>query len=350
MTDQVARTSSDGLFGSKRIVLIPMSLISGALKPRSVLIATDFSQPSEKALRHSLALARFYGSRFCLAHVVSSLGLTIAGPDAITACEEAALRDAAQLEASLLGTGALTGIPYKFIVRQGELWPELREIMREESTDLLVVGTHGRQGLGKLFLGSVAEQIFRQAGCPVLIFGPRAQPLPLVGSPSRTRTFLFATDFGQGSLRALSQSVAAANHFGAKLIFLNVIPAVSHARTEPRKEQEKAYLAARQRIAELVRKVKLEISPECRVEFESNEPVSERILATAERLQADLIIMGLHPSAQAGVISHFNWTTAYEVICYSSSPVLTVNRAPGEEHYATESLTSDSSVFEAYGS
>ena len=94
-----------------------MSLIAGAPKPRSVLIATDFSQSSEKALRHSLALARFYGSRLCLAHVVSSLGLTMAGPGAIAACEEAVLRDAAQLEASLLGTGTLTGIPYKFIVR-----------------------------------------------------------------------------------------------------------------------------------------------------------------------------------------------------------------------------------------
>ena len=151
-----------------------MSEIAAVLEPRSVLIATDFSLPSEKALRHSLALARFYGSRFCLAHVVSSLGLTMAGPGAIAACEEAVLREAAQLEASLVRTGALTGIQYKFIVRQGELWPELREIIREESTDLLVVGTHGRHGVGKLFFGSVAEQIFRQAGGPKLKTGQPA--------------------------------------------------------------------------------------------------------------------------------------------------------------------------------
>src|SRR5579864_9751678 len=128
-----------------------MSLLAAALKPRSILIATDFSEASEKALRYSLALARFYESKFCLAHVVSSLGLTMAGPEAIAVCEEAVLREAAQLEASLLRTGPLTGIEYKFIVRRGELWPELREIMRQESTDLLVVGTHGRHGLGKLF-------------------------------------------------------------------------------------------------------------------------------------------------------------------------------------------------------
>ena len=70
-----------------------MSLIAAALKPRSILIATDFSEASEKALRYSLALARFYESKFCLAHVVSSLGLTMAGPGAIAACEEAVLRE-----------------------------------------------------------------------------------------------------------------------------------------------------------------------------------------------------------------------------------------------------------------
>ena len=315
-----------------------MSQIAALLEPRSVLIASDFSQPSEKALRHSLALARFYGSRFCLAHVVSSLGLTMAGPEAIGACEEAVLREAAQLEASLVQTGALTGIQYKFIVRQGELWPELREIIREESTDLLVVGTHGRHGVGKLFFGSVAEEIFRQAGCPVLIFGPHSQPLPWVGSPSRARTFLFATDFGQASLHALSQSIAVANHFEAKLVFLNVIPAVPprrfrlHAGTDPGKLQENAYQIALQRVADLARNANLDVRPECRVEFESNKPISEWILETAERLRADLIIMGLHSSAHFGVMSHLNWTTAYDVVCHAGSPVLTVNCASGKGH------------------
>ena len=106
-----------------------MSLIAAALKPRSILIATDFSDASEKALRYSLALARFYESKFCLAHVVSSLGLAMAGPCAIAACEEAVSREAADLEDSLIRTGALTGIQHKFIVRHGELWPELREIV-----------------------------------------------------------------------------------------------------------------------------------------------------------------------------------------------------------------------------
>ena len=104
-------------------------------------------------------------------------------------------------------------------------------------------------------------------------------------------------------------------------------------------------------MAELARRANLDVKPECRVESESNEPISERILETAERLQADLIIMGLHPSAQVGVISHLNWTTAYDVVCHAASPVLTVNGASGKEHYyETESLASGNAALGACGS
>ena len=307
-----------------------MSLIAAALKPRSILMATDFSQHSEKALRHSLALARFYGSRFCLAHVVSSLALTMAGPEAIAACEEAVLREAAQLKASLVRTGALTGIEYKFIVRRGELWPELREIIRQESTDLLVVGTHGRHGVGKLLFGSVAEQIFRQASCPVLTFGPHSDDLPWFGPSSPSRTFLFATDFGPASRHGLPQAIAAANHFGAKLAFLSIVSAArSHTDEGLKNRQADAYLRTLQRLTELADDAGLDLRPEVYAEFESERPVSEKILETADRLRADLIIMGLHGSAHTEVISHLDLATTYDVVCQASSPVLTVNRFSG---------------------
>jgi nucleotide-binding universal stress UspA family protein len=303
-----------------------MSHIEAAPKPRSVLIATDFSEASEKALRHSLALARFYGSRFRLAHVVSSLGLAMAGPGAIAACEEAVLRDATDLEASLIRTGALTGIEHKFIVRRGELWSELREIIREESTDLLVVGTHGRHGIAKLFFGSIAEQIFRQADCPVLTFGPHADGRPWFGTSSTHRTFLFATDFGPASLHGLPQAIAAANQFGAKLSFLSIGPAApSHTDEGLRNYQADARMRTLQRLTELADHAGLDLGPALYAELESGGPVSEKILETADKLRADLIIMGVHDSAYTGIISHLDLATTYDVVCQASSPVLTVN-------------------------
>jgi len=307
-----------------------MSLIAAALKPRSILIATDFSEASEKALHYSLALARFYGSKFCLAHVVSSLGPAMAGPGAIAACEEAVSRDAAELENSLIQTGALTGIQHKFIVRQGELWPELREIIRQESADLLVVGTHGRHGIAKLFFGSSAEQIFRQADCPVLTFGPHTDDRPWFGTSSTRRTFLFATDFGPASLHGLPQAIAAANQFGAKLAYLSIIPAAPSSTDEALTDwQEDARMRTLQRLAELAEDTELDTRPQLYTEFKSARPVSEKILETADKLRADLIIMGLHDSAHTGIISHLDLATTYDVVCQAGRPVLTVNCSSG---------------------
>jgi nucleotide-binding universal stress UspA family protein len=254
----------------------------------------------------------------------------MACPGAIAACEEAVSREAAELEDSLIRSGALNGIQYKFIVRQGELWPELREIIREESTDLLVVGTHGRHGVGKLFFGSVAEQIFRQAGCPVLIFGPHSQQLPWVGSPSRARTFLFATDFGPASLHGLPPAIAAANQLGAKLAFLSIIPAASSSIEESLTDwQEDARMRTLQRLTELADDAELDTKPQLYAEFKSARPVSEQILETAGKLRADLIIMGLHDSAHTGIISHLDLAATYDVVCQAGSPVLTVNCSSG---------------------
>ncbi|MGA2003902.1 MAG: universal stress protein [Terriglobales bacterium] len=303
-----------------------MSLIAAALKPRSILVATDFSEASEKALRYSLALARFYESKFCLAHVVSSLGLTMAGPGAIAACEETVSREAADLKNSLIQAGAFTGIPHKFVVRQGELWPELREIIRQESADLIVVGTHGRHSIAKLFFGSIAERIFRQADRPVLTLGPHTDSRPWFEASSTRRTFLFATDFGHASLHALPQAIAAANQFGAELAFLSIVPAAPFSTDEAQTDwQADARMRTLQRLAELADDARLDTRPELYAEFKSGQPVSEQILETADKLRADLIIMGLHDSAYAGVISHLDLATTYDVICQASSPVLTVS-------------------------
>ncbi len=309
-----------------------MSLVAAPAKPRSVLIATDFSTASEEPLRHALAIARLYRSRFCLAHVVSSLGLTIAGPGAIAACEEAVSRDAAHLRDFLIRTGALNGVEHKFIVRQGEIWPELQEVIRQQFIDLLVIGTHGRRGVGKLFFGSVAECILREADCPVLTIGPHSYKDPWIGSSYRDRTFLFATDFGQASLLGLSQAIATANQFGAKLAFLSVIPAVPpsecrgwHTAEDLSKFQENARRLTIARLSEVTKDAMFDVRPEFHAEFASTEPVSERILEAAERHSADLIITGLRHSAPTGLTSRLDEATAYDIVCHSCCPVLTIN-------------------------
>ena len=300
---------------------------------KSILIATDFSQASEKPLCHALAIARCYGAKFYLAHVVSSLGFTLAGPGALAAVEDAVCRDAAHLEDDLVRSGALSGLQHQVVIRQGEVWPELEAIIRQEKVDLVVVGTHGRHGMGKLLLGSVAEEIFRQADCPVLTVGPYAYEQPRIGTPRADRSLLLATDFGDASIHALRYAISFANQFEAKLVLLNVIPSIpmpaDPLRATPSyvaQRQETARKARLRWLEELTRNATLEVRPEFRAEFESASSVSEKILEAAGRPGVDLIIMGLHRSTHIETACHMPRTTAYEVVCRAGCPVLTVRR------------------------
>jgi nucleotide-binding universal stress UspA family protein len=306
---------------------------------KSVLIATDFSEASENPLRYALAIARHYGAKFYLAHVVSGLGFTLAGPPAAAAATEVAWRDARRLEDELVRRGALVGLHHKVIICQGDVWEELKGVIGQEHVDLVVIGTHGHRGLGKLLLGSVAEKIFRQGDCPILTVGPSC-PSSFQGAPFEStrpvRPFLFATDFGEASLHALPYAIALANHFMARLMLIHVLPTVPlpesthrYAADDVMEMREDARISSIRRMEEVVlHSAEPAIKPEFLVKF---GPASVQILQTAKKFDVDTIIMGLRRSAHAGTATHLPWTTAYEVVCGAGCPVLTLRNGNSEE-------------------
>jgi nucleotide-binding universal stress UspA family protein len=328
-TGNIKRTSfhaQPDWFWARQRKAVPMSpsyVGTGVgVRLKSVLLATDFSEASQKPLHHALAIARHYGAKFYLAHVVSSPGFAIAGPPVLELASEAATRDLQQLEHDLLENGSLAGIEHEFILCEGAVWEELQSIISQNQIELLVLGTHGRRGIGKMLLGSVAENAFRHADCLVLTVGPHSYPLPF----SRTSPqFLFATDFGEGSLHALPYAISLANHFGAKLVLLHVVPTAttpenpSHSIPAMR---DAARMARLRQLEELVRgEQEMEFPPEFIVHF--GLP-AERILQVALELKADLIFLGLRGSTQIAIASRVPWATAYEVVCNAGCPVLTV--------------------------
>ncbi len=307
---------------------------NGDIHLKSVLIATDFSIASEKAVRHALAIARHYGAKLYLTHVVSSLGFTLVGPEAVNTVTDTVCREAHQLEDHLVQSGALAGLPHEIIVRQGNVWKELDKIVRQKQVELIVIGTHARRGLGKLLLGSVAEHIFRHSECLVLTVGPGSLKDSPVDGTRAVRPFLFATDFSKSSLRALPYAISSANHFGTRLVLLHVLPAVPmpedlHRPTadDVMRTRESARMAGLQRLEELtLQNAKLAFKPEFLVEFGSP---SEKILQAANRLKADAIFLGLHRSTHIDTKSHMPWATAYEVACDAGCSVLTVRDGRG---------------------
>jgi nucleotide-binding universal stress UspA family protein len=161
------------------------------LKLDNILVATDLSSASEMALLHAISIARRHDAKLLVVHVSSSQS-------------EGALMDAWRaVQTKILGhfiAGRLTDVRHELLVKSGDVWTVLAGLIAEYGIDIVVVGTRGRTGVWKLLLGSVAERIFRQSPCPVLIVGPSVSGLHPESSPQR---ILVPTGFAPQSLCAV---------------------------------------------------------------------------------------------------------------------------------------------------
>jgi len=294
-------------------------------------MATDLSPASVKPLHHALAIARHYRAKLYVAHVVSSVPYLMAGPEALELGCDGASVDMQQLQRDLLHDGSLNGLDHEFILRRGCVWEELRAAIFEKQIDLVVVGTHGLRGLEKVLLGSVAEEVFRQADCPVLTVGPHSYREGRIEFTGETRTYVFATDFSEASLGALPHAVSFAGRTKARLIVVHVVPAAPipqipgwYSASESMLMRENARMACVRRLDRLVpRDQEVPVEIEFAVQF--GIP-SEKIMQIALNRGADLIILGLRCPSLVSTVSHMPWATAYEVVCGAGCPVLTVRQ------------------------
>jgi len=296
---------------------------------QNVLFATDFSPTSEAALPYATAICRHFGSTLHLAHVMSDSGLLMmsGGVDYIsmgTIYEDAHTEAKEKLEAIAMRLGE---IPHRCHVRHGQVWKNLEEVVGDHKIDLIVVGTNGRGGFGKLLLGSVAEDVLRHAICPVLTVGPRVAGRARLAVPQgRARDvapvdlelheILFATNFGRSAARAARAAVRLAEEFHARLTLLHVIEDYTDLSSRPGPMEDG--LARLQRL--IPENAALQYAPERALEFGS---ASENILRLASEREADMIVLGARASIEVGS-THLPWSTTHHVLAHAHCPVLTV--------------------------
>jgi nucleotide-binding universal stress UspA family protein len=294
-----------------------MAVLDGQAKLalHNILFATDFSASSDTALRYAVAIARRYDSHLHVSHVIRPDTYQLVPPEATTLVLSQARRYAEQEMGNLLISGRLRDIPHQVLLGEGELWPVLSGILSEHEIDLIVVGTHGRTGVRKLLLGSVAEEIFRLSSCPVLTVGPHVAGQ--VPEEAELRHILYATDFTAASERAAAFAFSLAQEHQAHLTLMHAVGDTTSG-SPHNAALIKEFFVTRLR-ALLPRGAELWCEPEFAVQFDK---ASHGILAVAAEKSVDLIVLGV--GRTANFPGHLPPATAYEVVCQSLCPVLTV--------------------------
>jgi nucleotide-binding universal stress UspA family protein len=144
--------------------------VSGMTLPKTILVPTDFGTGSDHALAYAADLAKALGSELVVMHAYEIPmigfpdGAIIATPDLATRVSESAQIG---LNKSI-ETIASSGLPVRALLKQGPTWRTIVETATEVGAGMIVMGTHGRHGLPRALLGSVAEKVVRSAHCPVL--------------------------------------------------------------------------------------------------------------------------------------------------------------------------------------
>jgi nucleotide-binding universal stress UspA family protein len=289
---------------------------------QNILVATDFSRCAESALQHAIALAHRYGSKL---YTVTVLPHTPFVEASDTDPEE--LRRTAENKLRKLATSEVfPGIQHEELIEEGEAARVLSDIVQEHHIDLMVLGTEGRTGIEKFLLGSVAEEIFRTATCPVLTVGPHVVRGPTAG---QMQHILYATDFGVESIHALPYGLSLAEEHRAQLTLLHVaqdrgVELVPQPGAMPVMTPYEEVETGEKRLHELIPRDNLLChEPDFVVQF--GETV-DTILRIARR-DASLIVLGVK---RAGVLAkHLGGSVAYRVVCEAPCPVLSVS---GQTH------------------
>lgn len=280
---------------------------------RSILLATDFSERSDRALRRATLLADQFGASLSIVHVVDN----DQPPRIVDREREIAESFLQELKSTVADVDGLTctaevvlAAPHSGIV----------QVVEKTRPDLLVIGPHRRQALRDVFVGTTAERTMRSVGCPVLM----VNALPV----GHYRRAIIATDFSQGARSAAQcfQSLGMSQRAEVTMLHVFDAPALhlvmSHT-VGP--DERKSYIADQCKIAEQ----EMSAFSAC-VEQLNFEPVlrhaerapAQEILMVARSEGADLIVMGT--GGNSGLLRFFLGSVVEKVLRAADCDVLAV--------------------------
>ncbi|HEY4159369.1 MAG TPA: universal stress protein [Polyangiaceae bacterium] len=287
-----------------------------------ILVASDLSSASDEAVRQGLSLATASGSALALCHVLHRSSVNALFPQGYARDLEMALelqpRVAELLREQAERVQQGPTISFEVFVEQGSDYGQIARRAEKWRADLLVVGSHGRTGVERLLLGSVAEHLVRHAPCTVL-----------VAREDHEGAVLVATDLSDPSLVGIEVAAREAARRGRKLVVVHVLDdaalesdaAMAMLGTIP-VAAPMDLLASRRTLArDIIQNALMRFdAPRSQIEIPDGDPVTE-ILRVAETLPAELVVIGT--KGESG-LSHVLGSTAADVVQNAPCSVLAV--------------------------
>jgi nucleotide-binding universal stress UspA family protein len=280
-----------------------------------ILCPVDFSNHSIAALDQAAKLARKDDAMLYLMHVEF---VAMNKPAELADYDITLSTESAKLRLEQIARKHLVRVRHELVVQVG--WPGevIEKAAQDLDVDLIVMATHGRTGMARLFLGSIAEHIVRTSERSVLSFGPGAA----IGA---LKKILCPVDFDPNSISALKLGWRLAREYRAAVSLLHVVPLPfepSEVPVEaPTPEWEQDTLAQLAKVAA----ENLGAKARCKLVVRRGDPALA-ILEVEKELRPDLIVMATH--GRTGLSHMVLGSVAERTVRESTVPVLTVRGRP----------------------
>jgi nucleotide-binding universal stress UspA family protein len=301
---------------------------AGAVNIQRILCPIDFSDGSRHALEHAVAFAEWYEAQITVLHTYTTPQPVVPAPGMpgdIPVLPPLQSQEVLVEEVRRFCKSVTTGRSLEIVVNEGRPASKIVQQAEQMPADLLVMGTHGRGGFERLFLGSVTEKVLRTTRRPVLAVSPPVQG-PVAG-PLSYKAILCPVDFSEASTRALEYALSLAKEADARLILLHVVEGVIDAAHLSEAAHFSVPEYHRYLEQDAITRLKAAVPAEARVSCKPEERVSSgrayrEILKTAAQTEAELIVMGVH--GKSAVNRLLFGSTTHHVIREAACPVLTL--------------------------
>lgn len=284
--------------------------------PRRIAVATDLTD-TEYLLPYAIAQAKASRASLILVHAVLPHESAPMEGGAGAYYDPLRMdRDARLLLEGLARDVRDQGIECTTAVRHGFVPDVISEVVRNAGAGRLILGTHGRRGLKKFVLGSVARQLLEAIEVPVCTVGPRAHK----GTTTQLDTILHPVSLGGMHETSAALALALSRQFAARVVLLHVVPPAPASNRDPGRAIEAA-------TDQLNRLIPPELLPWTRVEVRpAHGTTVAEILAAAEECRAGLIVLGVHAPAHSWLPG--TEPAAYKILVSAPCPVLSLRVNP----------------------